>query len=499
MDTPQPEAAQVIPSSALISANNTSGSRKERFRMNARDRAVVFGLLLFWTVFVTCSPALAQMPSSDPFLRGVPTTAATSAPLRISLADAIARGLESNLGGVIEAQRVREAEATRTRALSETLPRLSGSLRESAQIVNLAAFGFTGFPGIPPVIGPFAVFDARVGVSTPLVDINAVNTLRAGNASLRAEQSAYRSTREEVVLAVANLYLVAIADSSRVEASRSQVSTAETLSRLAEDQRASGLVAGIEVLRQQVQLAAARQRLIAAETAADKDKLVLARAIGIPAGQSIELTDTMPFSAAPPLTLDQAVEQALVDREDLRSAEARVQAATAERRAAVGTALPSLHLDADYGALGSSVSTARNTYTVAAMVHMPLFDGGASRSRVEQADAVLRQREAELADLKSGVRYQIAAALLDIKAAEAGVEVARGAEALARQQVEQAQDRFRAGVANSIELAQAQDALASASDRLIATVYTHNVAKAALARSLGIAEKRFGEFVGGQR
>jgi outer membrane protein TolC len=466
--------------------------------MNARRRALHFCVPLLWTVLALSSPAAAQTPTSDLFLRGVPKGAATTAPLELSLADAISRGLESNLGGVLEAQRIREAEASRGRALGEVLPRVSANLRESEQIVNLAAFGFSGFPGIPPVIGPFPVFDARLAVSSPIIDLGALNSLRAGNASLRAEQASYLSTREQVVLVVANLYLVAIADSSRVQASRSEVATAETLARLAEDQRASGLVAGIEVLRQQVELASARQRLIAAEAAAEKDKLTLARAIGIPAGQPIALTDAMPFAAAPSITIEQAVEQALAEREDLRSAEARVEAAAAERRAAVGNTLPSLHLDADYGALGSNISTASNTYTVAATVRMPLFDRAAN-GRVEQADAVLRQREAELADLKAGVQYQLAAALLDVGAADNAVQVARDGEALARQQVEQAQDRFRAGVASSIELAQAQDALAAASDRYIGAVYSHNLAKTALARGLGVAEKRFSQFVGGRQ
>jgi outer membrane protein TolC len=130
---------------------------------------------------------------------------------------------------------------------------------------------------------------------------------------------------------------------------------------------------------------------------------------------------------------------------------------------------------------------------------VPLFEGGATRGRIEQADAELRQRDAELADLRAGIRYQVAASLLDLKAAGAAVDVAREAEALARQQVDQAQDRFRAGVGNTIELVQAQDALAAASDRYISSLYTHNIAKASLARALGVVERRFIEFVGGQQ
>ena len=440
----------------------------------------------------------AQAPASNPLLHGVPTGEASATPLRLSLADAIRRGLDRNLGALLASERVRAAEGARTRSLGDVLPRLSANLRQSEQVINIAAFGFTGFGGIPQIIGPFGVFDARLAVSMPLLDLNALNTLQSDNAALRAEQYGYQNTRDQIVFVVANLYLQAAADAGRVDAARSQVATADTLAKLAEDQRASGLVAGVEVLRQQVQLAAARQRLIAADTDAEKDKLALARAIGVPAAQAFDLADAFPFTPAMPLPLDQAVQRAEAGRDDVRGAEARLEAAQASRQAAVGTGLPSLHLDADYGALGSTASTAKNTYTVAANVHVPLFEG-ATRGRVEQADAEVREREAELADLRAGLQYEIAGILLDLKSADAEVNVAREAEQLAQQQLDQAQDRFRAGVASSIELAQAQDALADASDRYISRVYAHNLAKISLGRALGDLETHVQEFLGGRQ
>ncbi len=465
--------------------------------MKLRFHRIVPMCLVLLASIELCTRASAQAVSSNSLLHGVPAGEATPTPLPLSLSDAIQRGLEHNLGGVLASERVRVAEGARGRALGDVLPQISADLRQSEQVVNLAAFGFTGFPGLPDVIGPFGVFDARVALSMPLVDLEAVNTLQSDNAALRAERFSYQSTRDEIVLVISNLYLQATADASRVQAAQSEVSTAETLAGLAEDQRTSGVVAGIEVLRQQVQLAAARQRLIAAQTATEKDKLVLARAIGVPAAQSIALTDSFPFAAAAPLSMQDALQRAESSRDDVRSAEARLESARAARQAAVGSALPTLHLDADYGALGSKATTMKNTYAVAANVHVPIFAGGAARGRIEQADAELRQRQAELADLRAGLQYEIAGILLDLKSADAEVNVAREAEALARQQVEQAQDRFRAGVANSIELAQAQDALAAASDRYIGRVYAHNLAKISLGRALGDLEAHVREFLGG--
>lgn len=443
------------------------------------------------------APARAQSPPQDVFLHGVPAGQPTAAPLALSLADAIHRGLDQNLGVILEQERLHASESARLSALSDLLPHVSADVRQSDQKVNLAAFGFTGFPGVPQVIGPFGVFDARLSLSTPLFDAAALGDLHESSALMRAEQHSSRFARATVILVVGNLYMQAVSDAARVDAATAQVTTAEALVRLARDQQASGLVAGIDVLRQQVQLESARAGLISDQNALDKRKLVLARAIGLPPGQAFTLSDQMPYAPAPAMTLDQAVEVASASRDDLKAAEARVDAAEAARRATIGGALPTVHLDADYGAIGSSASTTTPTFTVAADVRVPVFEGGDRRAKIHQADASLVERRAELADLRAGVRYDVAAALLDVHAADARVHVAQSARTLADQQLAQAQDRFRAGVASTIELVQAQDAVSSAAERYIASVYAHNLAKAALARALGQVEQRFLQLVGG--
>lgn len=442
--------------------------------------------------------ANAGAQTTDVYLRGVPKGTATDTALPLSLRDAIDRGLQQNLGALLQEQRVAHAEGSRWDALSDLLPHVSGNVRESRQLVNAAAYGFTSFPGVPALIGPYSVFDARLGVSAPILDLEGLNHLRASRSTLAAEQHDLQHARELVVLVVTNLYLKSIADASRAEAARTQAQTAEALYTLANDQKNAGIVAGIDVIRQQVQREATRQRVIAAEAAMQQDRLRLARAIGLPPGQAITLSDAVPYQAAPAITLQQGIAEAAASREDLKAAEARAAAARSAREAASASGLPSIHVDGDYGALGSTVSDVRGTYAVAASVHVPVFEGGAVKARVAQAQADLRQREAELADLKAGVQYDVQSSLLDVNAASAAVDVARSGESLARQQLQQAEDLFRAGVANTIELAQAQDDLALASERYIDSLYAHNIAKAALARAIGVVGDRFAEFVGGR-
>jgi outer membrane protein TolC len=440
----------------------------------------------------------AQTPAPDALFHGVPTAPATGQPLAVSLADAVHRGLEHNLAIIVEQQQVATSHSARLEALSALVPHVGAHVQETHELLSTAAFGFTGF-GFPTLIGPFNVFDARITLSTPLIDVGAVQDLRSERALATAAEANLADVRETVILAIGNLYLETTADAARVASAQSQVTTADTLARLAQDQQASGLVARVDVVRQQVQLASARARLIAAQNALAKRKLQLARAIGLPADQEITLTDAPGFTPAPPLSLDAAVAEAASHRQDVRRARARAAAAHAAQSAAIAARYPNLHLDADVGVIGPTTDTADRTFNVTATVRVPIFEGGHIRADVARATALARQRDAELADAVAGVRYEVTAAFLDLNAAAASVDVAESAEALAREELTQAQDRFRAGVASSIELAQAQDAVAQASEQYIASVYAHTVAKAAVARTMGEVETRFLELVGGSR
>jgi outer membrane protein TolC len=448
-------------------------------------------------VVVTVRPAAAQQPMPLT-LRGVPQGTPSATPLPLTLQDAIQRGLQQNLAAVLEEQQLKGAESTRLEALSALLPHVGGYLRQSEQKISTASFGFQ-FPGVPTVIGPFDVFDARLQLSTPLFDARAISGVRAGKALVKAGQAGLRDVRETIVLAVGTLYLQAQADAARVESTRAQVTTAEALVGLATDQKAAGIVAGIDVLRQQVQLQSARARLISAENVYEKRKLSLARAIGLPGGQAFTLASRTTFHAAPPLTLDQAVAEATAAREDVKAAQARVDAARYTRDAESAARWPSLHLDADLGTIGRETSALDRTYAVAALVRVPVFEGGETRARVQRAQADLRIREAELADLTGSIRYDVSAALLDVRAADAGVEVAGSARTLSQQELDQAQDRFKAGVASTLELVQAQESVATATERYIESLYAHAVAKGTLTRALGQVESRFVALVGGEQ
>ena len=436
-------------------------------------------------------PLTRGAPPDSAFLGGVPAESAPEGDIALSLSEAIERGLSRNLGSLLADAGRQAAAGERLRLRSELLPEMNVRTGAISQQINLAAFGFRGFPGTPPVVGPFGVFDARVSLSAPLLDLRALRNIRAGGENSKAADLTYQDARDTVVLAVGGLYLQALAAESRVKAAGAQLETAEALYNQAVDMKSSGLVPAIEVLRLQVERHVARQRRIAAENDFEKQKLALGRAIGLQAAQRFHLTDPIRYTPLAPVSPEALIEEAAGARADyqaglarLRAAEARVAAARAER-------LPSLSLDANYGTIGRRPDESHGTYSVAATVTIPLFQGGRVRGNVLEAEAALRERRSEVDDLRNRIALEIRTALLDVKASSELVEATSEAVKLASEQLEHARDRFAAGVASNLEVVQAQESVAAADDNYISSLFSYNWAKGVLGRAVGGAEKTY--------
>jgi outer membrane protein TolC len=436
--------------------------------------------------------------SQNPLLGGIPTGKPTGEVLPLSLSDAIKRGLSYTLGAVLSTQAVQATRGVRLLALSQLLPKVNVGFSESQQQVNLAAFGFEPTPGMPMIVGPFNVFDVRAYVSQPVLDLPALNRYRASIENIKAAQFADENTKDMVVFVCSSLYVQVAAGSSRIDAARAQVRTAQTIYDLAMDQKAAGVAPGIEVLRAQVELQAQQQRLIVIEDQFAKDKLSLARAIGLPLGQEFKLTDALAYSPLPAMSLDETVQRAYKERADFQSSQTRVRSAQSERKAAKAGHLPTIDFNADYGDIGQRPWESHGTFSVAATVRIPIFTGKSVEGRIIESDAALHQREAELEDLRGRIYYDVRNSFLDLKSAADRVNVAQSAVKLADEQVLQTQDRFRAGVTNNVEVIQAQEAQVTANENYIASLQAHNAAKLALARAIGISGAAYEQFLRGE-
>jgi outer membrane protein TolC len=432
------------------------------------------------------------------FQGSVPTGVASPTPLSLTLRDAIDRGLRTNLGLLVSAQVSEASRGERVRSLSALLPQVTGEVSDNVEQLNLKTRGIDfHLPGFstPTVVGPFHYTDARAYASFSVFDYSLRKSYRAAQEGERAAQLSFKDARDLVVQSVANAYLLVIAGSSRARALRAQVETDQAVYGQTADQKRAGTTAAIDVLRAQVELQQEQQQLIAQDNQVAKDKLALGRVIGLPAGQKFMIADTEPYSPLEAMTRDEALRTAFEQRADLQSAKASVRAAEDSVGAARAQRYPNLSVTGDYGDIGTTPASSNGTFTFQVAAKFNIFDGGRISGDTIQARAALKQRQDELADLTGQIDYQVRAALLDIQSAADQVTVARSNLELANQTLTQAQDRFRSGVTDTIEVVQAQGSVAVANDNLIVALYAHNLAKVELARALGSTEERIQKFM----
>src|ERR1700676_866088 len=484
-------------------------------QLDARRRRILLAWMLIFTS-VTAPSLRAQTSSIEgqlissassvssvlgpesPYLGSVPTGAPTGTVLQLSLSDALDRGLKHNLGLIESDVATRTTRAERLRSLNELLPNVNASISQTVEQVNLRGLGLKiPIAGFPTVVGPFGIQDARGNISQKVFDWSSIEKLRASNERLKASQSSYKSSRDLVVLAVANTYLQVIADSSTIESQQAQLSTSQALYQRARDQRIAGVAARIDELRAQVELQTQQQRLIAAQDQRSKDLLSLARAIGLPAGQEFALTDSVPYTPLEGVSLDKAVEDAYANRPDYLSAQLEARAAGLSRKAAVAENLPTVTSSANYGDIGPNFGNSHGSFAATASVNIPIFQGTRVKADVLEADAALQQRQALLEDLKGRIDQDVRSAFFDLDSASELVKVAKSNTDLARETLTQAQDRFSTGVTDNIEVVQAQESVSSADQAYISSLYAFNIAKVQLARSVGIAEQAVKKYLGG--
>jgi outer membrane protein TolC len=452
------------------------------------------------TLALPAVPSPAERPSAPAQFQGsVPSENRVPGVLALTLEDAIQRGLRQNLGLVLGDLDTHLAQADRLRSLSALLPNLTARVSDSVEQINLKALGFNfTFPGIPSVVGPFNVFDARASYTQNLLSLPDLNRLRASRENVHASQLTYKDSRDVVVLLVASGYLQIIADQARVDEAVSEVTTAQALSDRAEDLLKNGITPAIDALRARVELQSEQTRLRSYRNDFAKDKLVLARLIGLAPGQEFTLATDLPFQPFEGLSLDQALGEAYKTRADYQALQAQVRASELSKRAAHAQRYPSIASNADYGDIGPNPAESHGTFTLSAGVSMSIFDGGRIRADEDQADAEIQQRRAQLADLRGQIDSQVRTAFLDLETAADQVALARSSLDLARQTLEQGRDRFAAGVTDNIEVVQAQNSVASASESYINSVFAHNLAKVTLSRAIGSADARVQQYLGGK-
>ena len=441
--------------------------------------------------------SFAGLQPQSPYFGGVAAEKATPGVMTLSLEEAVSKGLKQNLGALLSSDVVTAARGRRWTALSELLPQLSAATSFGVRQIDLRATIGRQIPGVPPVSGPFGVYDTRAYLKQSVFDWESIERERSSREQVKSSEYSYKDARELVVLAVSASYLLTIADQARVDSAQAQRDTAEALFQQTSDQKKAGVAAAIDVLRSQVELQSREQELIVANNNLAKQKLVLARAIGLPQGQQFRLTTSVAYQPLASMTLDEALSRAFASRPDFQSATAQVRAAELEKKAISAERYPSLSIQADYGDIGVNPATSHGTVNAAAVLKIPIFQGGRIHGEALEAGAVLAEARQRLEDLRGQIDQDVRDAFLDLTSTADRVTVAKSSVDLATQTLQEARDRFASGVTDNIEVVQAQESLASANESYIASLYSYNLAKITLAKSMGIAESSFKEYLKG--
>lgn len=437
---------------------------------------------------------------ANPFAGSVPTRLVAGR-IPLSLQDAINLGLKHNLGLLLSRADTRAARGQRWQELSALLPHVTAAPYVAASKANIEEAGLGGVTTLfhlSPAVGPFSYFDARVGLTQTLFDWKSISSARAAGASVKSADYTLLDANDLVVLTVGYVYFQAVADEARISTDEAQVQTAQTLFDQATDQVNAGTAADIDALRSKVELQTRQQQLIEAKNDFAIQKITVARVIGLAPSQDFDLTDKSPYLPLENMTIDEALRRAYASRSDYRAATADVRAAELSRKAAVAGYLPSLSFGADYGTGGAHPSDATRVYDVRGTLSIPIFTGNSVHGDIQQADARLEQARERRDNLRAQIETDVRTALLNLQSSGEQVKVARSNIDLADQTLTQSQDRFTAGVTDTVEVVQSQEAVASAHEQYISSLYKYNFAKISLIRALGAGERGVKEYFPGK-
>jgi outer membrane protein len=419
------------------------------------------------------------------------TSAQQSAPLRLTLRDAVTLALKQNpqvqIAGLQTAQSIQSQRIARADLLPQAQLNTSVGVTRS----NLdTAFG-RPFPGFPEHIGPFEIFNAGTQFGAPLLDLTLWNRWQASKQATSAARADQLTVREQITLLTVSQYLGALRASAEVRSAESRVALAQALFDLAADMQKHGAGTGIDTLRANVELQNEKQRLLSAQTAQQVALFGLARLLNLDPRRQIEISDELSFFQTPEVAVEESLDRAYKARPELAQLEASLREAQATKRALSDERLPVLRGGGDWNYQGLSINTGIPVYHYQVGMIIPIFTGGRIRAETAHADLEIQKIERRRDDLRNEIALEVKTALAQLESARHQVEVANLGVQLAQEEVSQARDRFAAGVVNNIEVVQAQDALSRASDNQIAALYQYNQSRADLARAIGQMESLY--------
>ncbi len=493
---------------------NLSHPEAPRGRTNVSATAIASPILtassmLALAILAAGLPAMAQLPlaSQQSAPTPVPSTSfqgsvapkdakATDEVLQLTLDEAVQRGLKTNLGLLLSNTQVATTKGQKLQDLQELLPSIDFNAKQAFLQSDLAAEGLK-ISGFPTIVGPFGYQDVRANLTWKVVNLNSYKNYVASRHYFQASQLTAEDAKQMVILTVGNSYLKVLADQAQIDSVQQQLETSKVSLQQAADNHAAGTAPKLDELRAQVDNQSLQQQLITALNAKEKDKLALARIIGLPMAQKFDTVDKAPYSAFDQPDVQTAIKQALDNRKDRKASAENTKATQDQRKAATYDRLPSIKAEADYGAIGTNLASSHGTVDATGTLTIPIFKEAQFRGEAQQAQAALDEQRDKQSDLDAQIEADVRDALLDIASSQQQVEVAHSNVQLSEEVLSEAQQRYKAGVSDNLAVSDAQQTVAQANSQYVNSLYQHNVAKLNLARAMGVAQN-YKEYLGGK-
>ncbi|EIT69679.1 MULTISPECIES: TolC family protein [Hydrocarboniphaga] len=435
-------------------------------------------------------PRLAGLSLLAASLLGAPAAVlAQQDTAALSLAELIERALQNSPVQGLADRGLALAQAQRDISRGALLPQLDLQAMQARQTSNPAAMGFE-FPGLPELIGPFSVFDARVRLSQKLLDLSTMSEVSSRNFAVDAARAQVEVQREQLAAQVAVSFIRVLAGEQALESAKADLALAEDLLVQARDQRQAGVAAGVDVSRSETAVAQDRYAVSEAQTAIAQSRLQLQRLASLPMGQAIVLSGDLKADGSLAPGADDALAVARSDRADLALVQAQLKQAEAALQAARRRVLPTVSAFADYGLSANTPNkNEQDTYRYGAQIQMPLYAGGAVSAGKAAAELQVEQQRLRLDDLREQIEQDVRLAVVTVANTREQMAAAEAALAFAERELELARDRFLNGIANNVDVVTAQANLARARTQVVSAQAAYQQARVNLASAQGHARQ----------
>jgi outer membrane protein TolC len=401
--------------------------------------------------------------------------------LALTLRGALAAVVDNNPDVLLYKERIEAAKGQVLTQLGAMLPNFSSNVRQTRQTQFLGTFGLA-----PVRTDPFSIFDARVNASQNLLSMSLIQRWRASRETLHVVEFESDARKCDTMATVALLYMEGLKAMGMLKMHEANQQVMSELLGMVKQRRRGGVATALDIARLEAQLASEKQLAAASRYDVEHAKLNILNLLSLPFQTPVVLSDEFQAESREVFSPPVAVEEALAKRPEVQAQVTRVKATELTYSSITGERLPSLVAQGDYGLIGNRWNNSLDTYNMALLLQVPIFDGLQREGRIAESRSLLRQEALRMRSVLNQVKMEVHDALAALAAAKEQVSIAQTGMQSATEELDLATERYTVITAAShFELTNALSAVARARENLVNALFTLNASRVHLARSMG--------------